>query len=295
MLASALSVFLGATAVLASVTKVPNLLNPGGTRGCGTTISKEEIAAAEKDFESNKASRPLTENGIGFVTVPVHFHVISADGTPQGGNLTVDSVLNQMNALNNGFANSGLSFKLVDVTRTVNADWFNNASPGTTQQDDMKKSLRKGGATDLNLYSVGFNNSHLLGYATFPFDYKENPMDDGVVFLYSSVPGGTAEPYNEGKTVTHEVGHWVGLYHTFQGGCEGPGDYVGDTPAEATPAFGCPTGRDTCSSSGVDPIHNYMDYSDDSCMDQFTPGQIQRLLFQFVIYRVLNIGWAGHV
>ncbi|KAH9180002.1 Metalloprotease [Lactarius sanguifluus] len=283
MLASALSVFLGATAVLASVTKVPGLLS--STRGCGTTISKEEIVAAEKDFESNKASQPLTEKGIGSVTVPVHFHVISEDGTPQGGNLTVDSITDQMNVLNEGFAHSGLSFKLMDVTRTVNADWFNNVSFNTTQQTLMKRSLRKGGPADLNLYSVGFNSTPLLGYTTFPFSYSTNPKDDGVVFLYSSVPGGTTEPFNEGKTVTHEVGHWVGLYHTFQGGCEGQGDYVGDTPAEASSALGCPIGSNTCSSSGIDPIHNYMDYSDDSCMNQFTPGQIRRLSSQFVIYR----------
>ncbi|KAH8999404.1 Metalloprotease [Lactarius akahatsu] len=283
MLASALSVFLSATAVLASVTKVPGLSS--STRGCGTTISKEEIAAAEKDFESKKAFQPLAENGIGCVTVPVHFHVISEDGTPQGGNLTVDSIIDQVNVLNDGFAHSGLSFKLVDITRTVNADWFNNVDLHTTQETLMKRSLRKGGAADLNIYSVGFTDSPVLGYTTFPFSYSTNPKDDGVVFLYSSVPGGTAEPYNEGKTVTHEVGHWVGLYHTFQGGCGGSGDHVGDTPAEADPASGCPIGSDTCSSSGIDPIHNYMDYSDDSCMNQFTPGQIRRLLSQFVIYR----------
>jgi hypothetical protein len=119
----------------------------------------------------------------------------------------------------------------------------------------MKRSLHKGGANTLNVYTVGFT-SHpgLLGYATFPWAYFGDRTNDGVVLYFKTLPGGGLPTYSLGRTLTHEAGHWLGLFHTFENGCSAPGDGVADTPAEATPAYGCPVRRDTCAGGGQDPI-----------------------------------------
>ena len=129
-----------------------------------------------------------------------------------------------------------------------------------------KAATHVGDASTLNVWTT--DGPSYLGFATFPSWFKRSPELDGVVLDYKSFVGGAfGDSFSLGKTATHEVGHWLGLLHTFQGGCNAKGDYVADTPAELTPTTGCPAGKNTCSAPGDDPVHNYMDYSFDSCYD----------------------------
>ncbi len=243
--------------------------------------------AEEEEGEHVFKKRPGGGGGGGGGTTPggvisVYFHVVD-DGV--NGAVSDADIAAQLQVLNGAYAGTGWSFNLVATDRTTNAAWFNNCYG--SGEDPMKSALRQGSADDLNLYTCNPSGG-LLGWATFPSSYTSAPSDDGVVLLYSSLPGGSAAPYNLGDTATHEVGHWMGLYHTFQGGCTTSNDLVSDTPAERSAAFGCPTGRDSCSGNrypGADPITNFMDYTDDACMYQFTAAQDTRIDAQFGTYR----------
>jgi hypothetical protein len=266
-------------------------INEKFERICATDHDEEKIAKSEEDFEARK--KAMQSLGISNVTggvINVYFHVINNGTSVSQGNITTQMINDQMTVLNNAFSPWGWSFNLVSVDRTTNATWY-TMGYGSTAETQAKNALRQGTADDLNIYTANLGGG-LLGWATFPSDYAGNPKRDGVVLLYSSVPGGTASPYNLGDTGTHEVGHWMGLYHTFQGGCARSattgGDLVADTPAERSPASGCPTGRDSCTGTnfpGLDPITNFMDYSIDSCMNRFSAGQDTRMDSQFTTYR----------
>lgn len=263
-----------------------------GNLQSGKKCNTYEPSAAEMDLvnaeiEHFKRTTGFMASAKANTNIQVAFHVLYYNRRGQViGNISDQMIQDQIQVLNAAFAGSGFSFTLASVDRTESRKYYT----GCYNQDSrMKAELAIDPANYLNIYTCQ-PSSGILGYAYYPSSFPEDDTNHGVVLLDESLPGGSAAPYNLGDTGTHEVGHYLGLAHTFQGGCSGNGDFVADTPAEASAAYGCPIGRDTCAGGGLDPIFNFMDYTDDDCMDEFTSGQVTRAHEQMATYRPTMYG-----
>ena len=284
----------GAVKVGAGFTICDPMGQPSLLAMTGADVAARGGQAREPHLDQRHEDLPASAKGRASddftTTVPVWFHVVT-DG--RIGNVTDSQIAAQIRVLTNTFAggeggdDTGFAFALAGVTRTDNAGWF-YANPGGVNEQTMKHTLRRGGPETLNYYSTTAGD--FLGWAYLP-EIVTKPGQvhlDGVVVDWESMPRTSdryAGEFDEGETATHEVGHWLNLEHTFYGGCSAKGDFVSDTPPMKTPTSGCPAGKDTCAAPGLDPIHNYMDYSFDSCYMEFTPGQSQRMRDAWLFYR----------
>lgn len=240
------------------------------------------------------------------VTIPVVFHVVYNTSAQNISDALINAQIAQLNAdfarLNADAGNTPSAFAGLAVNTNIQfclaqRDPSGNPTTGIVRKsttvtswstnDAVKKSSSGGddawpASSYLNIWSCNLGGG-LLGYAQFP---GGSAATDGVVLLYSSIGSlttpGTASPYNFGRTATHEVGHWLNLYHIWgddNAACTGS-DNVSDTPNQAGENYGCPAFPKTDACTPVSPgvmFMNYMDYTDDACMNMFTQGQSARI------------------
>lgn len=268
----------------------------GATATDPSSLTPAQAAAMDRALQARlrkmgPAERAAARRGAAPVTVDVFWHVITRnDGS---GGVSKARISRQLRVLNQSYAgqtagsaaSTRFSFRTKRIARTANTNWYNWSSPTVDPRDDTaaKRALHSGNRADLNVYVANLRGN-LLGYATFP----NGPLaSDGVVLLNASLPGGTAASYSQGDTLTHEVGHWLGLFHTFHRNCSKRGDFVSDTPRQdfGKNVYKCNTALNTCNAPGKDPVRNFMNYVADACMNKFTRGQATRASRVWNAYR----------
>ncbi len=256
----------------------------------------DDPALQERMHDIEKFTQNFIRDGVPAknpIVIPVVVHVVWKSGSQ---NLSDAQIISQIDVLNEDFrrmnadanntwpqaADSQIEFCLASVDPSGNPTsgiQRRKTNKPSFQANDQMKFNSGGGlnawpASDyLNMWVCNLSGG-LLGYAQFP---GGSASTDGVVIDYAYFGrGGSAQaPFDLGRTATHEVGHWLNLRHIWgDGGCS-VDDFVSDTPLSDGPNYGCATGHVSCSTT--DMVENYMDYSDDACMNLFTSGQSSRM------------------
>lgn len=257
-------------------------------RRCATeeisTGDQSRLIELERSFVANMKAMDIEENEI---AIPVHF-IHLTDGNL--GKVSSNTRQDQIEILNKAYSGVGIVFFEENHESLDNQTFFKMGHRSQAERRCKTHFSNIDPYRVLKFYTSGPAGG-ILGWATFPFLLDGDPVMDGVVMSYDTLPGGGRDRFDLGMTAVHEVGHWLGLYHTFQGGCNLPGDEVDDTPSHSGPNEGKPdpTKRlNLCPSepsTAVCPVHNFMNYTDDAWMNEFTKGQIDRVWAQIRMFR----------
>ena len=244
---------------------VVHIIHNGEAVGQGRNLSEAQIKAQietlNEDFRRKRGTRGDNQD-------------------PRGADMEIDFCLSQINPSGQRMAEFG-----IDRVAGGKASWVRNDI-----ENDLKPRTSWDANKYFNIWVLDFaSQESLLGYAQFPSQsgLQGIPTNggaantDGVVIQYTSF-GNTEKgtfpimkaPYNLGRTLSHEAGHWLGLRHIWGDGTCG-NDFVDDTPAQASESRGCQKGRQSCNTTNM--VENYMDYSDDACFNIFTNGQKGRM------------------
>ena len=274
-------------------------------------MSKEQfeewLAPLVAEYKANKAQQVASGNLMPDIYyIPIIFHVVSGNAG-DAANLSQALVNAQIDQLNLDFSNlagaDGGFWDGRDADSTIRCVPLTEPGinrvfgyPGQLGTADFDNNIKPATIWDRTRYCniwTGNLGGGLLGYAQFPDNSTLPGMPggaggaantDGVVCTYTSIgsvamPHPAGGPYNAGRTLTHEIGHWIGLRHIWgDGGC-GADDFCADTPNAGGSNFGCPNTNDSCAGDADrDMVENYMDYTDDTCMDIFTNDQVARMI-----------------
>ncbi|GAX20317.1 hypothetical protein FisN_9Hh025 [Fistulifera solaris] len=212
------------------------------------------------------------ENG-GFVNITTYIHAIQKDNDT--GFLSDEILQENIDITNQLLLSTGFQLNVVATNRVVDKIWY-DSEWNTFEQKNMEKKHRKGNLKTLNVYykAARMFGGRYCGYANLAENAKAMGKGDGIVV--------DTDCATDKTTLAHEVGHWLNLLHTFDGGCS-PGDLVDDTNAQSW-YYGriigaCPNPLpDSCPDRpGADPLDNIMDYAPLGCDDVFTEGQARRM------------------